>query len=292
VIDRLFNKGFNLLNTRRRTYMRTSDAPKPKDDLDLARTRNTLVLDQAREAGLLGGRKAARISGRIPAALLNAAKKRAHVSSIRNYWNSHCRVWYLKTISAGDSCDARGRFRSALILSSDLDAALRWLKPQRYKVCPRQRSEEKLPWAEDEPLVGGPLMLDKSVYIDLLLGRTPVEVDRLIQIRICDHSAVCLAELTHAFGRLDPAHPDTKITLREIRRTVNEDIPPHRSHSPGTDLWRVAGILAGLVWSSDCESFQKAAGMSGSFSTTDCCTYKPERQAVRCSPGTSRISIS
>lgn len=61
--------------------MRTSDAPKPKDDPDLARTRNTLVLDQARKAGLLGGRKAARISGRIPAALLNAAKKRAHVSS-------------------------------------------------------------------------------------------------------------------------------------------------------------------------------------------------------------------
>jgi predicted nucleic acid-binding protein len=133
-------------------------------------------------------------------------------------------------------------------LSSDLDTALRWLKPQRHKVCPRRRSEKKLPWAEDEPLVGGPLMLDTSVYVDLLLGKTPDEVDRLIQIRTCDHSAVCLAELTHAFGRLDPKHPDTKVTLREIRRTVNEDIPPHRLHSPGPDVWRVAGILAGLVF--------------------------------------------
>jgi hypothetical protein len=81
VVDRLFNKAYSLLNKRRRAYMRSSDEPKPEDDPDLTRTRNTLVLDQAREAGLLGGRKAARISGRIPAALLNAAKKRAHVSS-------------------------------------------------------------------------------------------------------------------------------------------------------------------------------------------------------------------
>ncbi len=48
---------------------------------DIARIRNTLVLDQAREAGLLGARKAARISGRISAILLAAAKERAQVAS-------------------------------------------------------------------------------------------------------------------------------------------------------------------------------------------------------------------
>lgn len=105
-----------------------------------------------------------------------------------------------------------------------------------------------MPWVDDEPLVGGPLLLDTSVYIDLLQGRTPEPVDRLIQARLCDHSAVCVAELTHAFGRLDPAHRDTRITLREIRKTVNEDIAPHRLHAPGTDEWRSAGILAGLVF--------------------------------------------
>jgi len=36
-------------------------------------------------------------------------------------------------------------------------------------------------------------------------GRSPVEVDRLITYRLCHHSAVCLSELTHAFGRLDPS---------------------------------------------------------------------------------------
>jgi hypothetical protein len=51
------------------------------DEDDLVRARNTLALDQAREAGLLGPRKDARISGRISAALLGAAKERAHVVS-------------------------------------------------------------------------------------------------------------------------------------------------------------------------------------------------------------------
>ena len=48
---------------------------------EFVRARNTLALHQAREAGLLGPRKDARISGRISAALLGAAKERAHVVS-------------------------------------------------------------------------------------------------------------------------------------------------------------------------------------------------------------------
>jgi hypothetical protein len=61
--------------------MVTLDVQTLRGDKDLARVRNTLVLDQAREAGLLGTRKAARISGRISVALLDAAKERAHVAS-------------------------------------------------------------------------------------------------------------------------------------------------------------------------------------------------------------------
>ena len=97
-------------------------------------------------------------------------------------------------------------------------------------------------------MIGGPLMLDTTVYIDLLQGRTPVEVDRLLQMRVCSHSGVCVAELTHAFGRLDPAHPDTKPALQQIHKTVKEDIPPHRLFAPGNDAWGTAGILAGLVF--------------------------------------------
>jgi hypothetical protein len=48
---------------------------------DIARTRNKLVLEQAHAAGLLGPAKDMRVSGRVPAGLVEAAKARAHVSS-------------------------------------------------------------------------------------------------------------------------------------------------------------------------------------------------------------------
>jgi len=47
----------------------------------IALKRNRLVLDQARAVGLLGEAKDTRLSGRVPAGLIEAAKKRAHVFS-------------------------------------------------------------------------------------------------------------------------------------------------------------------------------------------------------------------
>jgi len=47
----------------------------------IALERNRLVLEQARAVGLLGEAKNTRLSGRVPAGLIEAAKKRAHVSS-------------------------------------------------------------------------------------------------------------------------------------------------------------------------------------------------------------------
>jgi hypothetical protein len=47
----------------------------------IAHKRNRLVLEQARAVGLLGEAKNTRLSGRVPAGLIEAAKKRAHVSS-------------------------------------------------------------------------------------------------------------------------------------------------------------------------------------------------------------------
>ncbi len=48
---------------------------------EFTKLRNRLVLEQAREAGLLGARKDARISGRVSGLLLEAAKKHVHVAS-------------------------------------------------------------------------------------------------------------------------------------------------------------------------------------------------------------------
>lgn len=47
----------------------------------VALTRNRLVLDQAKAAGLLGAAKNTRLSGRVPSELIEAAKRRAHVTS-------------------------------------------------------------------------------------------------------------------------------------------------------------------------------------------------------------------
>ncbi|WP_028134737.1 hypothetical protein [Bradyrhizobium japonicum] len=47
----------------------------------IARKRNRLVLEQARAVGLIGRAKDTRLSVRLPAGLLETAKKRAHVSS-------------------------------------------------------------------------------------------------------------------------------------------------------------------------------------------------------------------
>lgn len=91
------------------------------------------------------------------------------------------------------------------------------------------------------------MFLDTSVYLDVLQGRSPPEVDRLLTYRICHHSSVCLSELTHAFGRLDPKHGSTKAILDTVEATLG-DIPAHRLHAPDVAIWGQAGVLAGLLY--------------------------------------------
>jgi predicted nucleic acid-binding protein len=131
-------------------------------------------------------------------------------------------------------------------LSFDLGAALRALKPQKQTGSLRSRDDAWLRWVEDETPAGGSLLLDTTVYIDVLQGRAPDALKRLISIRNCFHSAVCMAELTYPFGRLDPAHPGTKAVLAILRQTIDE-VPAHRLLTPSADLWGRAGILAGVA---------------------------------------------
>ena len=129
----------------------------------------------------------------------------------------------------------------------DLDAALRLLKPQKRSRGLKRRPDVELKWADDASIIGGPVFLDTTVYLDVLQGRSPQTVDRLVTARICHHSAVCLAELTHAFGRLDPAHPSTTAALETLRSVIVE-VPSYRCHAPDTAVWGQAGILAGTLF--------------------------------------------
>ncbi|MER9868970.1 hypothetical protein NKJ35_17605 [Mesorhizobium sp. M0136] len=133
------------------------------------------------------------------------------------------------------------------MLVFDLGSALRSLKPQRRAGGLERRPDSALSWAGDQAPVGGALLLDTSVYLDVLQGRTPKVVDDLLTYRLCQHSAVCLAELSHLFGRLDPAHPTTKSVLKVVAGTI-EDIPVHRLHAPDATAWGRAGMLAGPLF--------------------------------------------
>jgi hypothetical protein len=132
-------------------------------------------------------------------------------------------------------------------LAFDLRSALRSLKPQKHSTQLERRPDAELAWAADEAPIGSSLLLDTSVYLDVLQGRTTQAVDDLLTYRLCHHSAVCLAELTHVFGRLDPTHPMTKSVLKVVGETI-EDIPTHRLHSPDASVWGPAGIVAGLLF--------------------------------------------
>ena len=120
-------------------------------------------------------------------------------------------------------------------MSFDRKRAERALKP---------RATSELRWVEHEAKAGLPLLIDTTVYLDTLQGKTPATVDDLLRYRSTFHSAVCLAELTYAFGRLDPAHSATRKALAELTGAIN-DIPRHRLFAPDTDLWGKAGMLAG-----------------------------------------------
>jgi predicted nucleic acid-binding protein len=131
-------------------------------------------------------------------------------------------------------------------LSFDLTAAERRIRPQRETSPLRRRPSGSLSFVSGPALAGPPLMLDTCVYIDVLQGRTPSEVDELLSMRLLNHSSVCLAELTHLFGRLEPRHEQTRVTLQRIVAAIG-DIPGRRLASPGVRAFGEAGMLAGLA---------------------------------------------
>ena len=148
--------------------------------------------------------------------------------------------------SGQSSCAAKVGSPKISTLSFDLARALRRIKPQRLAASIRRRSIGDLPTVQAPTSAGAELLLDTCVYIDVLQGRSPGVVDDLLEARIVNHSTVCLAELTHLFGRLDPAHPGTKGVLQELRQVI-EDMPGHRLSAPSATAMGEAGMLAGLA---------------------------------------------
>jgi len=131
----------------------------------------------------------------------------------------------------------------ASILNFDLQRALRRIDPQR---AIKSRICNELDYVGEKVDVGRQLLLDTCVYIDILQGSLPQAAKSLLDARLINHSTVCLCELTHLFGRLDPDHPGTKAALEEISGVIL-DIPAHRLNAPSPQVCGEAGMLSGLV---------------------------------------------
>ncbi len=132
-------------------------------------------------------------------------------------------------------------------MASELDALLRRIKPHKVRPDKFGSGVETLLLAPDDQPDSGPrLLLDSTVYVDALKGNLPPAAERLLSMRHVAHSAVCLAELSHVFGRLDPADPRTAAALAEIRATI-ADIRPDTVVTPTSRQWMLAGILCGTT---------------------------------------------
>lgn len=134
----------------------------------------------------------------------------------------------------------------AWILVFDLGTTLRRLKPEKRTRPLVRRADDALPFVDQQQNAGPPLLLDTTVYVDVLLGRSPASLDAMLRVRQINHSSVALSELTHLFGRLDPANPQTKSILSQIKGTI-DDIPQHRLSAPSVQAMASAGVVAGVV---------------------------------------------
>lgn len=132
-------------------------------------------------------------------------------------------------------------------MRTDLARSLRRLRPQTFTGALTRRSDSALIFVDGAPLVGARLLLDTSVYIDGFHGELPASVKALLATRTSVHISVALGELSHNFGRLNPAHPDTPSILAKVTRVIN-DIPRHRLEDGSAGVLLEAGILSGLVF--------------------------------------------
>jgi predicted nucleic acid-binding protein len=131
-------------------------------------------------------------------------------------------------------------------LALGVAGAPRRLKPEKRTQLRARRSNHELTFIDYEQLAGPPLLLDTTVYIDVLQDRAPPALEELLRVRQVNHSSVAVGELVHNFGRLDPVHPNTKAILAPIRKAV-EGIPAHRLSTPSVQAVAEAGIVTGVI---------------------------------------------
>ena len=144
----------------------------------------------------------------------------------------------------GCSPRADGWIRT-LTSTFDLDAALRKIKPEKRRRKLTRRGDADLTFAADIGPRDGPFLLDTCVYLDGGRRKLPPEMGRLLLAPVF-HSALSVAELSYALGRLDPADPRTRRDLPFIRDTLAR-IREDRTVAPDGTVYAAAGVLWGTL---------------------------------------------
>jgi predicted nucleic acid-binding protein len=90
------------------------------------------------------------------------------------------------------------------------------------------------------------LLLDTTVYIDELQGKLPTDVEWVLRSTSLWHSTVTESELSALAGLLDPGHPETALAINQVLASI-EHRPSHRIINPDREVWRDAGVVAGLL---------------------------------------------
>jgi predicted nucleic acid-binding protein len=131
-------------------------------------------------------------------------------------------------------------------LSSEFEKSLRRLKPEKHRKRLARRDRAQLPFLAGFKPPFPKLLLDTTVYIDALQCRLPDTVEIALRTGNLWHSTVTEAELAALAGLLDPSHSDSVRAVAQVAASIDLR-PAHRILSPDREVWREAGILAGIL---------------------------------------------
>jgi predicted nucleic acid-binding protein len=120
------------------------------------------------------------------------------------------------------------------------------LKPEKHISPLRVRNRSELSFLDPMKRLPHKLLLDTTVYIDELQGRFPRNADEVMRASELWHSTVTESELAAVIGLLDPRHKDTPRVVKEVVSSL-ESRQAYRILNPDAEVWREAGILAGML---------------------------------------------
>jgi len=131
-------------------------------------------------------------------------------------------------------------------LSSEFEASLRRIKPEKRNKPLQRRPDSTLDFIEATAVRPLRLLYDTTVYIDILQDRFPKQGELMLRAVDAWHSPVTEAELAAACGLLDPLHSQTRKVSEEIAALIDRR-PVQRTVMPDQNVWREAGILSGIL---------------------------------------------